>query len=157
MTSIHDALGRLWDADDGARMLQCDGHWVTWGQVRALIERIDRELTAAGCGTGGRVAVVLGNRMESVAALIAIFRGGRTLVTISPLQPPERLSADLAAAQVSFVLAPSALWSEDVFSRTVTEIGATGWSLDADQVSIRARGTAQVATGDPAVAIEMLT
>ena len=85
MTSIHDALGRLWDADDGARMLQCDGRWVPWGAVRALIEQIDRELTTAGCETGGRVAVVLANRMESVAALIAIFRGGRTLVTISPL------------------------------------------------------------------------
>src|ERR1700733_14592534 len=132
MTSIHDALGRLWDADDDARMVQYDGRWVAWGAVRALAEQIDTELTAAGCATGGRVAVVLGNRMESVAALIAIFRGGRTLVTISPLQPPERLSADLAAAQVSFVLAPSALWSEDVLNRTVAELGATGWSLDAD-------------------------
>ena len=157
MTSIHDALGRLWDANDHDRMLECDGRWASWGSVRSLTERIDGELTAAGCGTGGRVAVVLGNRMESVAALIAIFRGGRTLVTISPLQPPERLSADLAAAQTSFVLAPSALWSEDVFSRTVAELGATGWSLDADSVVMRARGTTDAANGDPAVAIEMLT
>ncbi|MFZ0227465.1 MAG: fatty acid--CoA ligase family protein [Mycobacterium sp.] len=157
MTSIHDALGRLWDADDDARMVQSDGRWTSWGSVRSLTEEIDRELTAAGCGTGGRVAVVLGNRMESVAALIAIFRGGRTLVTISPLQPPERLSADLAAAQVPFVLAPSAQWSEDVFSQTVAELGATGWSLDADAVVMRARGTTDAANGDPAVAIEMLT
>jgi long-chain acyl-CoA synthetase len=157
MTSIHDALGRLWDANDHDRMLECDGRWASWGSVRSLTERIDGELTAAGCGTGGRVAVVLGNRMESVAALIAIFRGGRTLVTISPLQPPERLSADLAAAQTSFVLAPPALWSEDVFSRTVAELGATGWSLDADSVVMRARGTTDAANGDPAVAIEMLT
>ncbi|MFZ3271004.1 MAG: fatty acid--CoA ligase family protein [Mycobacterium sp.] len=157
MTSIHDALGRLWDADDDARMVQSDGRWTSWGSVRSLTEEIDRELTAAGCGTGGRVAVVLCNRMESVAALIAIFRGGRTLVTISPLQPPERLSADLAAAQVPFVLAPSAQWSEDVFSQTVAELGATGWSLDADAVVMRARGTTDAANGDPAVAIEMLT
>ncbi|MDT5146735.1 MAG: long-chain acyl-CoA synthetase, partial [Mycobacterium sp.] len=157
MTSIHDALGRLWDADDDARMVQSDGRWVAWGPIRLLTEQIDRELTAAGCATGGRVAVVLGNRVESVAALIAIFRGGRTLVTISPLQPPERLSADLVAAQVSFVLAPSALWSEDVFNRAVAELGATGWSLDADAVAIRASGTRAAADSDPAVAIEMLT
>ena len=91
MTSIHEALGRLWDANDHDRMLECDGRWASWGSVRSLTERIDRELTASGCQTGGRVAVVLSNRMESVAALIAIFRGGRTLVTISPLQPPDRL------------------------------------------------------------------
>lgn len=157
MTSIHEALGRLWDANDHALMLQVDGRWVSWGSVRSLSEQIDRELTDAGCGEGGRVAVVLANRMESVAALIAIFRGGRTLVTISPLQPPNRLSADLAASAVSFVLAPSALWSEQVFSDAVADLGATGWSLDEDELSMRAAGTKEAVQGDPAVAIEMLT
>jgi len=157
MTSIHQALGRLWDANDQARMLQCGGGWESWGQVRTLTERIDKELTAAGCGDGGRVAVVLSNRMESVAALIAIFRGRRTLVTVSPLQPPDRLSADLATAKVSYVLAPQALWSEEAFIRTVDDLGATGWRLDGDDVSVRARGTAPADPGGPAVAIEMLT
>lgn len=157
MTNIREALGRLWDANDHAHMLQCDGRWESWGRVRALTERIDKELTAAGCGAGGRVAVVLSNRMESVAALIAIFRGGRTLVTISPLQPAERLSSDLAAAAVSYVLAPSALWSEDVFVRAVDGLGATGWGVDGDEVVVRARGGAPTESGDRAVAIEMLT
>jgi long-chain acyl-CoA synthetase len=157
MTSIREALGRLWDANDHARMLQSNGSWVSWGSVRSLSELIDADLTAAGCGEGGRVAVVLTNRMESVAALIAIFRGGRTLVTISPLQPPERLSADLAASDVSFVLAPSALWSEEVFGRAVADLDATGWSLAPDAVDLRTRGTREVEQGDPAVAIEMLT
>ena len=157
MTSIHEALGRLWDANDHDRMLECDGRWASWGSVRSLTERIDRELNAAGCQTGGRVAVVLSNRMESVAALIAIFRGGRTLVTISPLQPPDRLSDDLAASAAPFVLAPSALWSEDVFSRAVTELGATGWRLDDGDLALQVRGTKEAVSGDPAIAIEMLT
>lgn len=159
MTSIHDALGRLWDADDGDRMLECEGRWASWGSVRSLTERIDRELTAAGCQAGGRVAVVLSNRMESVAALIAIFRGGRTLVTISPLQPPERLSDDLAASGVSYVLAPAALWSEDVFSQTVADLGATGWRLDEGEgeLALQIQGTKEAVSGDPAIAIEMLT
>jgi acyl-CoA synthetase (AMP-forming)/AMP-acid ligase II len=156
MTTIQEALGRLWEANDSDRMLQCDGQWASWGSVRELTERIDRELSAAGCGAGGRVAVVLSNRVPSVAALIAIFRGGRTLVTISPLQPPDRLSADLAASDVSFVLAPSALWSEASFTNAVAELGASGWSLD-DGLTLRVSGTGDVAPGDPAVAIEMLT
>jgi long-chain acyl-CoA synthetase len=157
MTSIHEALGRLWNANDHDRMLECDGRWASWGSVRSLTERIDRELTAAGCQTGGRVAVVLSNRMESVAALIAIFRGGRTLVTISPLQPPDRLSDDLAASDVAYVLAPSALWSDEVFNRAVTELGATGWGLDDGELARQRRGTKEAVSGDPAVAIEMLT
>jgi long-chain acyl-CoA synthetase len=157
MTSIQEALGRLWHAADDARMLQCDGHWVTWGQVRALTERIDRELAAAGCGSGGRVAVVLGNRMESVAALIAIFRADRTLVTISPLQPAERLSADLVASGADYVLAPESLWREKAFADAVVELGATAFSVDGTEVAIRTKATREPREGDPAIAIEMLT
>lgn len=157
MTSIHEALSRLWGADEHARMLQCDGRWESWGRVRALAERIDRQLTDAGCGEGGRVAVVLSNRMESVAALIAVFRSGRTLVTISPLQPPERLSADLEAAAAGFVLAPSTLWSNSTFTDVVHRLGATGWTLDDGELDPRVRGSGPRADGDPAIAIEMLT
>src|ERR1700712_4312771 len=157
MTSISEALGRLWDADDDAPMLQTGGRWVPWRSVRSLCERIDGELTSAGCGPGGRAAVVLTNRMESVAALIAIFRGGRTLVSISPLQPPERLSADLAASGVSYVLAPSPLWSERVFTDAVAGLGASGWSLDEGELAVRVTGTNEATQGDPSVAIEMLT
>jgi long-chain acyl-CoA synthetase len=157
MTSIQEALGRLWHAADDARMLQCDGHWVTWGPLRALTERIDRELAAGGCGSGGRVAVVLGNRMESVAALIAIFRADRTLVTISPLQPAERLSADLVASGADYVLAPESLWREKAFADAVVELGATAFSVDGTEVAIRTKATREPREGDPAIAIEMLT
>lgn len=155
--SIRDALGRLWQADDEAGLLQCDGVWISWGRVRALAEQLDEQLSAAGCGPGGRVAVVLGNRMESVAALIAILRGDRTLVTISPLQPVERLSADLLATGAAFVLAPAALWTEEVFSSAVTELGAAAWSLDEGELVQRCELTAEPPAGDPAVAVEMLT
>jgi acyl-CoA synthetase (AMP-forming)/AMP-acid ligase II len=95
--------------------------------------------------------------VESVAALIAIFRSGRTLVTISPLQPPDRLSADLAASGAAFVLAPSGMFDKEVFMRAIGELGATAWSLDPEELELRVAGTKDAALGDPAVAIEMLT
>src|ERR1700736_468038 len=98
MATISEVLDRLWTADDAAGMVHSDGEWHSWGEIRSAAERIDRDLTAAGCGAGGRVAVVLANSVGSVAALLAILRGGRTLVTVSPLQPDERRVADLATA-----------------------------------------------------------
>lgn len=157
MTSIQEALGRLWQADDTANILQQDGEWIPWGRIRILSERISQALSDAGCGDGGRVAVVLGNRMESVAALIAIFRGTHTLVTLSPLQPPERLSDDLTASRSSFVLAPESLWSHQDFVDAVAEIGAAGWSVDGSELVARTTATCDPVAGDPAVAIEMLT
>lgn len=155
--SIHDALVRLWTADDDAPMVQQDGHWTSWGEVRRLCEQIDRKLSATGCGAGGRVAVVLGNRPESVAALIAILRYGRTLVTISPLQPPARLAADLTASDTAHVLAPETLWTEQVFVDAVAELGAVGWSVEGTVVTLCAKATRDAIAGDPAIAIEMLT
>ncbi len=157
MTSIEDALGRLWQADDHANMLQSGGHWISWGRVRTLTEQLDQQLSGAGCGAGGRVAVVLANRMESVAALIAVLRAGRTLVTVSPLQPVERLAADLLSTKSAYVLAPGVLWSEDAFIAAVAELGAAGWSLDEGALVKRCERIDDTAPGDPAVAVEMLT
>jgi long-chain acyl-CoA synthetase len=157
MTSLPEALARLWNADDSAAMVQCDGRWVSWGHVRSLTEGIDRELFAAGCAQGGRVAVVLGNRVESVAALLAILRASRTLVTLSPLQPPERLSADLAATGAGYVLAPEILWSNTDFTKAVADLAAAGWSVEGGAVTPRTQAGRQPVPGDPDVAIEMLT
>lgn len=157
MTSIQDALGRLWHADDDANMLQSDGKWITWGRIRTLAEQLDQQLAGAGCAARGRVAVVLGNRMESVAALIAILRGGRTLVTISPLQPVDRLSADLLATKAAFVLAPGALWSENAFTSVLAELGAAAWSVDEGALVRRSERSVEPVPGDQVVAVEMLT
>ena len=157
MTTIPAALDRLWEADEEARMVRSDGGWQSWGRVRSLTERLDEVLTAAGCGAGGRVAVVLGNHTESIVALIAIMRGSRTLVTISPLQPVDRLSADIIASEAGYVIAPEALWSEGGFTKAVTEIGAAGWSVDGDAVTTQAQATRPAAGEAPGVAVEMLT
>jgi len=159
MITIRDALRRLWEAEDSARLLQQDGHWVSWGRVRTLAERLDRELRSAGCDAGGRVAVVLGNRLESVAALLAIMTGERTLVTISPLQPVERLSADLRASSAEFVLAPGQCFASDAFAAALADLDATAWRLDGDAVERWRAGGAGAGAGqrNPDVAVEMLT
>ena len=157
MTSLPEALARLWRAEESANMVQFEGSWVTWGQVRSLTEEIDAQLTAAGCSAGGRVAVVLDNRVESVATLLAIIRGSRTLVPVSPLQPPERLSADLQATDVGYVLAAQEWWARQDFTAAATDLGASGWSVEGDALAVRVTATHDAVPGDPSVAIEMLT
>ncbi|MEZ0351996.1 class I adenylate-forming enzyme family protein [Mycobacterium sp. pR1184] len=157
MTSIHEALGRLWNGADDARMLQQDGQWFTWRQVRDLAEDIDRQLTAAGGGAGTRVAVVLENRMESVAAVIALFRSDRTLVTLNPLQPADRVAADLAAVSADYVIAPSQLLDNPAFFGAAAATGAALFTADGTYVTQRMTASRAPVAGDPAVAIEMLT
>ena len=95
--------------------------------------------------------------MESVAAIIAMLRGERTLVTISPLQPVERLAADLVASAADYVLAPADLFNDRVFADAVSAVGAAAFSVDGREVTPRAAATRESNAGDPGVAIEMLT
>lgn len=157
MTTLQDALARLWSADDEANIVEFGGQWHQWREVRTLAEQIDTALDVIGCGSGSRVAVVFGNRVESVAALLALLRSGRTLVTLSPLQPPERLSADLRASEAAFVLAPADLWHHAEFAAAIGELNASAWSVDGAEVQLRHRGRPAPPLGSSDVLIEMLT
>ncbi|MCR8900140.1 acyl--CoA ligase [Gordonia sp. GONU] len=156
---IPHSLNRLWDAPDDARMVHSDGEWFTWGQMRALVEGIEKSLADAGLGTDARVATVLGNRLESIAALIAVIRTERTLVTLSPLQPPTRLAADLRQSDPAAVLAAPRYWDEPEFVAAAVDSEAWGFSIDIDApVTTRLTGTPSASEPPQrGVAIEMRT
>lgn len=161
MTGIREGLHALWSAPDDAEMVQFGGRWHTWGEVRALVERIDEALTMVGCHDCSRIGVVLSNRVESVAALIAILGTGRTIVTLNPMQPAARVASDLRASAPQVVLAPAAFWDEDVFADTAFESGMVGFALDGAEVTQRCGGPRAerqepVDEGNP-VAVEMFT
>ena len=94
MTGIREALTLLWSTPDSANMVQEDKTWHTWAQVRDTTERIDAELERLGCGPRSRIGVVLINRTESIASLIAILRHDRVLLTLNPAQPSRRIVED---------------------------------------------------------------
>ncbi|NNH70864.1 long-chain fatty acid--CoA ligase [Nocardia uniformis] len=161
MTSIKDALVSLWNAPDDARMIQQGESWFEWGTVRRLAERLDMELDSLGCGAGSRVAVVLGNRMESVAALLAILGKGRTIVTLNPMQPTARVAADMTGAAPRAVLAAAEMWSELEFLAAADAAGISGLAVDGESV---ARANSPVAaapepdrTVGEAVGVEIFT
>lgn len=140
MAGIRTGLGALWSAPDTAKMIQQDGEWFTWGDVRVLVERIDEALTKAGCGEGSRIGVLLGNRTESIAALVAILGKGRTIVTLNPMQPAARVASDLVNSRPQVVLAPAATWSETEFVTAAEELGILGFAVDGAIVEQRCGG-----------------
>ncbi|WP_067650718.1 class I adenylate-forming enzyme family protein [Nocardia harenae] len=161
MTGIREALGLLWSASDDAKLVQQDAAWHTWSGVRALVEKVDIELGRVGCGEGSRVGVVLGNRMESVAALIAVLGKGRTIITLNPMQPLPRVTADAVAALPQVVLAPQSLWDEEEFASALASAGVLGFAVDGVEV-VQRTGGPEVELGaaehdrEP-VAVEMFT
>jgi acyl-coenzyme A synthetase/AMP-(fatty) acid ligase len=147
----------LQDAPAEAEAVEFEGRWWSWGQLQAAAAEVDAALDAAGIGAAGRVGVVLENRPEHVCAVLAILASDRCLVTMSPLQPPDRLSADLRRSGVPVLLA-----SSEVLERpgVLDAAAATGLVLRLEPdggVATVAGAVPSDPEANPGVAVEMLT
>jgi long-chain acyl-CoA synthetase len=147
----------LREAPADADAIEFEGAWWTWGQLQRSAAAVDEALTAAGIGIAGRVGLVLENRPEHVAVVLALLTTDRVLVTMSPLQPPERLSADIARSEVPVLLA-----SPEVLGRAGVLDAGAGCGL---VLRLDADGTVEAVAGavpaepsvNPGVGVEMLT
>src|SRR5829696_3437385 len=105
-TTVRARLEQLLrEAPADAEAIEFEGVWWTWGRLQSTASMVGRTLDEAGIGVGGRVGVVLENRPENVATVLAILATGRCVVTMSPLQPPDRLAGDIARAGVPALVA----------------------------------------------------
>ncbi|MEU5841497.1 class I adenylate-forming enzyme family protein [Rhodococcus sp. NPDC047139] len=135
MTGIREALTMLWSTPDSAKMVQESKTWHTWAEVRETAERIDAELGRLGCGPRSRIGVVLTNRTESVAALIAILAHDRILLTLNPAQPARRIVEDAVGAHPDVILAPREYWADEEFAAPLAEAGIIGLAFDGQAVT----------------------
>lgn len=157
-TAVRRRIAQLLEqAPPDAEAIEFDGVWWTWRQLGAIAAAVDEALVVAGIGGAGRVGVVLENRPEHAAAVLAILSSGRCLVTMSPLQPPDRLAADLHRSGVPVVIA-----SPEVLARPGVQAAAAAAGLVLQlEPDGRVRPVAGAAPADaepsPGVAVEMLT
>jgi acyl-CoA synthetase (AMP-forming)/AMP-acid ligase II len=154
MAVWRERLARLLiEAPPDAPALHSEGVWRTWGELAAFATALD-DLLGSGAA-GERVGVIVRNRAEHVAAIAAILARGRTLVTFNPLQPPERLRADLDAVR------PGVLLGAGADLRAASIDGAEGRLVVAvDGFAMRPAGRigrAGPAPDESDVAVEMLT
>jgi acyl-CoA synthetase (AMP-forming)/AMP-acid ligase II len=151
------ALHRLRDAPDDAPLVQFEGHWWSWGEIRSHARQIDDELGRH--GDPRRIGVVLSNRPASIAALLATLGRGRSVIALNPLQPAGRLVSAVLDARPDVVLAPPALPADPDVRKPLADAGIPVLAL-ADRVDPAAdpgpRGA--VGRGAPAdVAVEIFT
>ncbi|MEU6539086.1 class I adenylate-forming enzyme family protein [Streptomyces sp. NPDC047000] len=155
---IRDRLSRLLgEAAAEAEAIEHEGRWWTWGQVRRTAGEVMALLEEAGLPPGGRVGVVLENRPEHIAVVAAVIASGRCLVMLSPLQPAERLAADIDRCAPPVVVAGTEPLARAGVVDAVTAHG-TALELGQDGTVKPAGGSVPAdAPADPGVAVEMLT
>jgi long-chain acyl-CoA synthetase len=142
-------------APEDAAAIEFEKAWWTWGRLAATSRALDEMLAEHGLGAGARIGVALENRPEHVAVVVCLIATGRCMVTLSPLQPAERLSADITRSAPAVVIA-----SADVLARD----GVAG-AVPGIFVELTPDGSLSVVSGrpplgaetSPGVAVEMLT
>ncbi|MBK8456670.1 MAG: AMP-binding protein [Phyllobacteriaceae bacterium] len=76
----------------------------TYGELAELSDRLANGLSRLGASAGDRVAIVLPQRLETVAAHLAIYKSAMIAVPLARLFQPEALEYRLARAGVSIVV-----------------------------------------------------
>ncbi|NYI75548.1 class I adenylate-forming enzyme family protein [Nocardioides panzhihuensis] len=147
----------LTEAPAATQAIEHDLQWFTWSQLRDVADSLQALLERLG-GDALRVGVILENRPEHVASLIGLIARDHCIVTLSGLQPPQRLSADLAASRVPVLVgSPEALAREGVLAAAGD---ALVLALSSSGVTV-VHGGGRVATREEdrnhGVVIEMLT
>lgn len=103
-----DTIAAWWSAlaarRSGEIVLIDNGREITCAEIDALSHRIARGLMARGAGKANRIAILFPNRMEWLAAFIAVSRVGGIAVTLSTFFAPPELAYALAHADVSHLL-----------------------------------------------------
>lgn len=148
----------LTEAPEDAPAVEFDGTWCNWGQMRSVADQLEVALTKHGLGDAARVGIVLENRPEHVAALVTMLATDRCMVALSPLQPPERLEADIARSEVPVVVASGAMLDRPGVQQAAL-VGGLVLRLDPDGSLSELGGSADLSERktNPGVAIEMMT
>jgi long-chain acyl-CoA synthetase len=85
-----------------APALEYEGHWVSWGELAEMADRIGRLV-----GDGNQqpqIGILLRNRPAQVAALLGVLQSGATVVVINPARGDERTKADVAQLDLPLIV-----------------------------------------------------
>lgn len=148
------------DVNPAAVVAECEGTATTWAQLREIGAAVERELGTLGLGTAARVGVVLANRPESIALARHTWATSRCLTVFNPLQPAERLAADIERTAPPVLFAPASVWEEPQVAEAASRAGIIAYALDGTvvrRVGLSADGPPATVAFAPDVAVELTT
>jgi long-chain acyl-CoA synthetase len=157
---LAERLRQIVSLDASAEAVQFEGEWWSWGDLRETWCRIDELLGEQGLAEQASVGIVLRNRPEHVASLLALLGTHRCVVSLSPLRADADLSADVRTLPVAAVIASTDDWARSGFRDGVVSNGPVGLTLGPNpgSVGIVTRGTRDaMSRRRPGIAVEMLT
>jgi len=162
--NLSNRIRQVLTLDPAAPAVEFEGRWHSWGELAAWIEGFDRVLATAGIGPDEAVGVLLRNRPAIVGALLAVLATRRCVVSLNPMQGPEKLARELRSLRLPAVVAHRDDWADARLREVAGEIGGVAVEMAEEPAAscvalpgMEARRGGPHRDRLPGVAVEMLT
>jgi acyl-CoA synthetase (AMP-forming)/AMP-acid ligase II len=166
MTTLREQIDGIMGVAPDAEAVEFNGRWHSWGELRRAMRQLGGLLSDTGLGEGARVGVMLRNRPENIASILEMVSSERCLVTLNPILPDDRLSADVAKVEAPAIVAAVEDWQRSGVEAAARASGALciefGRNPEAPlafalRPGIAADPSKWTRPFSPGIAIEMLT
>lgn len=124
MASLSSIVRTILTIDPSAPALEFDGKWHSWGELRAIIDRIEAILTANGIGPGARIGGILRNTPQIAAVIVGTIINDRCVVTLNPALPDAKLVHDILTLKTPVIIAQSMDWQRSEVRDAAQATGA---------------------------------
>ncbi len=108
--TIKDKILPVLEVDPAAGAVEQDGQWLSWGQLKHMIDGVGRLLSAAGVAEGSPVGLLCRNRPEHVGALSGVICADCCLLPINPFTSPDKVCGDVAELDLPVLVASVEDW-----------------------------------------------
>ncbi len=163
MSVFSDLLNDVLTIDRSADVIEYHGQWYSWGRLGDTIAEVRAALQQIGLGADSRVGVMLRNRPSAFAAVLTAVAEDACMVSINPLLPDERLSADLKDLKLPVVIGELEDLERPGVIEALKEAGSAVIELPGClegaqfHTGFEAPRGADIRYAEPGVIIEMLT
>ncbi|WP_317929645.1 fatty acid--CoA ligase family protein [Halioxenophilus sp. WMMB6] len=110
-------------------VVEFEGNWFTWGEMRKVSEQLLALLTDSGVPDDAPVTFVPRNRPSALAALMALMSKGRNIHMLYAFQSPASLARQIEEQKPAVVVAGTNDFSPEV-TETLQRLGIAGIAID---------------------------
>jgi len=160
MSALTSGINGVLAIDATADAIEFERQWIRWGEIAEAKHAIESMLADLPPHT--RVGVMMRNRPETIAPVLACVASDYALVTINPVYPDDRLCEDIASLGTPVIIGARTDWERRGVDEAARRAGALCIETERD-LSARIRHAATRPASDfarataPGVAVEMLT
>ncbi|AMK25620.1 class I adenylate-forming enzyme family protein [Sphingobium sp. TKS] len=124
MNGVAKAIDTVLAISPASPAVEFRGRWWSWGDLNRLRGRVAAIIADSDLGPGTRVGVLMRNRAELIAPILAVFGEHHCLVGFNPNYPDAQLADDIRSGCPAVVVATSEDWDRAPVLAAAKAVGA---------------------------------